>query len=201
MMKILLATTNKGKIREISRILRGLSLDIVSLRDIENIKPAKETGKSFTANARIKAKVYFRQTRYRTLAEDSGLQVDCLGGKPGILSARYAGPDATDADNVDKLLREMRGVKARDRTARFVSIIAITDGRRIWIAAGKCEGRIATRAAGQSGFGYDPVFIPEGHGTTFARLGPEIKNKISHRAQALAKARVTLERILAGRSR
>jgi XTP/dITP diphosphohydrolase len=98
-------------------------------------------------------------------------------------------------------LRELRGVKARKRTARFVSIIAITDGKRIWIAAGKCEGRIATKTSGKSGFGYDPVFIPEGYNTTFARLGPEVKNKISHRAQAIANARHILEKITAGRSR
>jgi XTP/dITP diphosphohydrolase len=199
--KLLLATTNKGKIRELSRILKGLPLEMLSLRDVPDFKPAKETGRSFTANARIKAKTYFRQTRFLTLAEDSGLQVDCLGGKPGIFSARYAGDDASDADNIRKLLRLMRDVKARERTARFVSVIAITDGKRVWIAAGKCEGRIATKPSGQSGFGYDPVFIPEGRNTTFARLGSEVKNKISHRAQALAKARHILEKKLAGRSK
>jgi XTP/dITP diphosphohydrolase len=200
-MKFLLATTNAGKIREFSRILKGLPLEVVSLRDIKDFKPAKETGKSFTANARIKAKTYYRQTRLLTLAEDSGLQVDCLGGEPDIRSARYAGDHATDGDNIRKLLRRMRGTKARDRTARFVSIIVITDGKRMWMAGGKCEGRIATRPSGESGFGYDPVFIPEGYNTTFARLGSKVKNEISHRAQALANARHILERIVAGHTK
>jgi XTP/dITP diphosphohydrolase len=195
--KLLLATTNSGKIREISRILKGLSLEEISLRDIENIKPAHETGKSFTANARIKAKTYFRQTRLLTLAEDSGLQVDCLGGEPGVLSARFAGKDASDSDNLKELLGLMRGVKTVDRTARFVCIVAITDGKRVWIVTGKCEGRIAAQPSGNSGFGYDPVFIPEGYNTTFARLGTRIKNKISHRAQALGRTRHILEKLLA----
>lgn len=195
-MKLLLATTNSGKIREISRILKGLSLEVISLKDLENIEAADETGKSFAANARIKAKTHYRQTRLLTLAEDSGLQVDCLGGEPGVFSARYAGEDASDTENLKKLLRLMRNVKAVDRTARFVCVVAITDGKRLWLATGKCEGRIAVRASGNSGFGYDPVFIPEGYNTTFARLGTNVKNKISHRAQALLRARRILERYL-----
>ena len=197
-MKLLLATGNSGKIREISRILAGLPLEIVSLKEFEDIVPASESGKSFVANARIKARAYYRQTRLLTLAEDSGLQVDILGGKPGCLSARCAGNGASDADNVAKLLRMMRGVEAKRRAARFVCIVAITDGKKIWIASGKCEGRIALRSLGQSGFGYDPVFIPKGYNTTFARLGVKIKNQISHRAQALERTRRILERMLVG---
>jgi len=193
--KLLLATSNAGKVREISRILSGLPLDIVSLREFEEIVPARESDKSFVANARMKARTYYRQTGLLTLAEDSGLQVDILGGQPGCLSARFAGNGASDAANVRKLLRLMLGVEAKRRTARFVCVVAITDGKKIWLSTGKCEGRIALRALGESGFGYDPVFIPNGYNTTFARLGGKRKNMISHRAQALERARHILERM------
>ncbi len=196
-MKLLLATGNPGKVREIAAILGGLQLEIVALAEFDNIVPARETGKTFAANARIKAKTYHEQTGLLTFAEDSGLQVDCLDGAPGYLSARFAGAASTDADNVNKLLRLMRGVKAPRRTARFVSVVVITDGKKMWTASGRCEGRISHRASGTSGFGYDPVFIPEGYGATFARLGAEVKNRISHRARALAEARGILERIVA----
>lgn len=195
-MKLLLATGNSGKIREISRALENLPLDLVSLKDFEKIVSVKETGNSFVANARLKARGYYRQTGLLTLAEDSGLQVDHLNGQPGCMSARFAGENATDLDNVRKLLRHLRGVSPKRRTARFVCVIVITDGKKVWIATGRCEGRIATRPSGKSGFGYDPVFIPNGYTATFAKLGPEVKNQISHRAQALRKARHILEGIL-----
>lgn len=198
-MKLLIASYNTGKIREISRILKGLPLEIVGLGQFKDIRPARETGRSFTANARIKTKTYGEQTGLLTLAEDSGLQVDCLGGEPGHLSARFAGENSSDTDNLRKLLRLMRGVKSSERTARFVCVAAIVNGEKMWIVSGKCEGRISLRASGNSGFGYDPVFIPEGYNTTFARLGMKKKNEISHRAQAFAKVRRILERILAER--
>ncbi|MBI5118421.1 RdgB/HAM1 family non-canonical purine NTP pyrophosphatase [Candidatus Poribacteria bacterium] len=195
-MKLLIATSNPGKVREITKILEGLPFEIVSLKNMKGVKSARETGKSFAENARLKATTYFRQTRLLTLSEDSGLQVDCLGGQPGYLSARFAAENASDSENVKKLLSLMRGVRADNRNARFVCAIAIADGRSMWLATGKCEGRIALRSAGHSGFGYDPVFIPEGHSRTFARLGAPVKNQISHRAQALKKARRILERLL-----
>jgi XTP/dITP diphosphohydrolase len=194
--KLLIATSNPGKVREITKILKGLSFEIVSLESMKGVKPARETEKSFAENARVKAATYFRQTGLLTISEDSGLQVDCLGGQPGYLSARFAAENASDSDNVKKLLRLMRGVKADNRNARFVCAIAIADGKSMWLATGKCEGRIAQRSAGNCGFGYDPVFIPEGHNRTFAHLGAEVKNQISHRAQALKKVRRILERLL-----
>ena len=194
-MKLLLATNNRGKIREISEILKELPFETVGLGDFKGIVSARETGKSFAANARIKARAYYRQTGLLTFAEDSGLEVDYLGGAPGHLSARFAGENASDADNLKKLLRLLRGIKAPHRAARFVAVVAITDGKNMWTASGKCEGRIAWHAAGASGFGYDPVFIPTGYKTTFARLGDEIKNSISHRSRALARARRILEQI------
>jgi XTP/dITP diphosphohydrolase len=195
-MKLLLGTSNAGKVREISSFLKNLPVEVVSLKDFKDIQPAVESGKSFLANARSKAQTYNRQTRLLTLAEDSGLQVDFLDGLPGSLSARFAGEGATDKENVQKLLREMRKAKKGRRSARFVCVAAVTDGRRMWIATGKCEGRIASRPIGNSGFGYDPVFIPNGFPTTFARLGENIKNQISHRARALQKVRHILETLL-----
>ncbi|RJP66749.1 MAG: RdgB/HAM1 family non-canonical purine NTP pyrophosphatase [Candidatus Abyssobacteria bacterium SURF_17] len=195
-MKLLLATGNRGKVREITEMLRDLPIEIVSLREFPHVTPPVESGKSFAANARIKAETYFRQTGLVTLAEDSGLRVDYLRGQPGIFSARFARDGATDAENVRKLLRLLRGVKTGKRTAHFMCAVAIVDGKNLWTAVGKCKGRIAARASGRSGFGYDPIFIPKGYRTTFARLGEEAKNKISHRARALRKARAILERLL-----
>ena len=195
-MKLLLATNNRGKIREIAGMLEEFPIETIALGEFKDIVPACETGKTFTANAKIKARTYFEQTGLLTFAEDSGLEVDHLGGAPGYLSARFAGEDCTDGDNVRKLLRLLRGVRAVDRTARFVCVVAITDGNKIWTATGKCEGRIAHRPSGTSGFGYDPVFIPTGYSTTFARLGVKVKNTISHRSRALPKARRILERIV-----
>lgn len=186
-MKLLLGTKNRGKVREISKVLKDLPLEVVGLRDFKDIIEPAETGKSFAANARIKAKAYNQQTGLLTLAEDSGLIVDCLGGVPGVLSARYAGDGASDIENTRRLLREMRNVKSAKRTARFVCVIAITDGITLRIASGKCEGKIALRPIGSSGFGYDPVFIPEAYRTTFAKLGTGVKNEISHRGRALQK--------------
>jgi XTP/dITP diphosphohydrolase len=147
-LKLLLASSNRGKIREIARMLEGLPIDIRALDQFQEIIPARETGKTFAANAKIKAKSYFEQTGLLTFAEDSGLEVDHLDGAPGCLSARFAGENCTDGDNVRKLLRLLRGVRAANRTARFVCVAAITDGSRIWTATGKCEGRIAHRPSG-----------------------------------------------------
>ncbi len=199
-MKLLIATSNAGKTREMSRILKGLPIETVDLREFTDIVPARETGKSFAANARIKVKTYYRQTGLFTLAEDSGLQVDYLDGEPGYRSARFAGTDASDDENLRELLRRLTGVRAAERTARFVSVMALTNGQKVWIASGQCHGRIALRPSGKSGFGYDPVFIPDGYNTTFARLGAKIKNEISHRAEALGKTRHILERLLAENS-
>ena len=139
-MKLLLATSNRGKIREIADMLEGMPFETVALGDIPNITPAVETGKTFAANAKIKAKAYFEQTGLLTFAEDSGLEVDWLDGAPGVFSARFAGENCSDDDNVRKLLRLLRGVRAADRTARFVCVVAITDGEKMWTATGKCDG-------------------------------------------------------------
>jgi XTP/dITP diphosphohydrolase len=156
----------------------------------------EETGATFSENARLKAHSIARWSGEWVLADDSGLEVDALGGAPGVYSSRYAGPGAGDADRVAKLLEAMREIPPEQRTARFrcVAAIAAPDGR-IWTADGTCEGVIATEPRGEHGFGYDPVFYLPPYQATMAELAPEVKNRISHRAHALAAALVVLRRL------
>ncbi|MDK2810600.1 MAG: XTP/dITP diphosphohydrolase [Petroclostridium sp.] len=185
-MRMVVATKNKGKIKEITEILQDLGIQVVS-QDELNIKiDVVEDGTTFEENAVKKASEIMNISKEITLADDSGLEVDYLNGAPGIYSARYAGPNATDYDNNNKLLKALEGVPFEKRTARFVCAIAAVfpDGRKI-VARGECEGIINFQPAGQNGFGYDPLFyIPE-YGMTMAEIDPQLKNKISHRAKAL----------------
>jgi len=187
---LLLATFNQGKRRELRQLVAELPLLICDLNSFPSIRPVPETGETFLENARLKAIGYSRQTRLLTLADDSGLEVDALGGAPGVRSARYSHEGAADADRTSKLLSELSGVRAGQRTARFVSVIAIAgeDGQIIHVSKGTCEGRVAEAPKGLGGFGYDPIFIPEGLDQTFAELQTEVKNRISHRAVAFAGA-------------
>ena len=193
-MKIFIATRNKDKIKELKTYLEGLNIDILSYDDIENLPETVEDGKSFKENAVKKATELARATGILTIADDSGLIVDALDGRPGILSSRYAGENATDKENNQKLLDELRDVSEENRTARFVCNIAIADpGGLIKVVEGICEGRIATEERGNEGFGYDPLFIKNEYNKTFAELGLDIKNRISHRALALEKAVLVIE--------
>ena len=187
-----MATRNPGKIRELQDLLQDLGVTLLSLADFPHLPEIPEDGATFQENAAIKARAVSRLTGRPALADDSGLAVDALGGRPGVYSARYA-QDRTapqppgDADNWRKLLDEMVGVPWEQRGARFVCEIALAlpDGR-LFRAHGECEGRIAQEARGNAGFGYDPVFwVPE-FSATMAQVGPEVKNRISHRARALA---------------
>jgi len=195
MPKLLLATTNQGKANEYRFLLSGLPFDIVTVID-ENIEyNVEENGTSFEDNARIKATEYAGTSGLITLADDSGLEVDALGGEPGIYSARYAGEDASDSDRIKYLLDKLREVPWEKRTARFKCAIAVAlpEGQ-VEICTGECNGIIALGAKGDRGFGYDPVFyIPE-LDNTMAELPLEVKNKISHRAVAAQKAYRILER-------
>ena len=184
---ILIATNNKGKVAEFKSLLADLPLTLKSLADYKLIKEVAETGKTFAENAEIKAKSYALQTNCRTIADDSGLQVDALDNAPGVFSARFAGATATDVENNEKLLNALTARK--NRKARFVCVIAVSDanGKIIHRAGGICRGGISLQAAGNNGFGYDPVFIPEGFEKTFGELSGEIKKKISHRAKATRK--------------
>ena len=189
-MKLLIATHNPGKVREYQELLAGLPLELTCPAqeglDIE----VAETGESFAENARLKAAAYARASGLVTLADDSGLEVDALGGEPGIHSARYAGTGASDEDRYQLLLAKLQEVPWEERTARFRCVIAVaTPDGQFHTAEGTCEGIIAFEPKGEHGFGYDPVFYFEEYGKTMAELPPETKNKISHRARAAQGAR------------
>ena len=186
-MKLVLATKNKGKVREISDFLAPHGFEVVSINDFPDIEEIEENGETFRENAIFKATRAYELTGIMSLADDSGLEVDHLDGAPGIHSARFAGEEKDDRANIVKLLDLLAGVPVERRTARFRCLMAIadTDGW-VYIAEGACDGVIAGEPRGEGGFGYDPVFYLPEYGKTFAELDPEIKNKISHRAQALA---------------
>ncbi|MBI3834251.1 MAG: XTP/dITP diphosphatase [Planctomycetes bacterium] len=186
-MKLLIATSNRGKLREIDAVLAGNSLELKTLADFPGLSEVIENGDTFEANACKKASHYASLTRLITLADDSGLEVDALGGAPGVYSARYAGIQGDDAANNAKLLRELQGVSAERRAARFRCVVALADSTGILAtASGKIEGRILEAPRGVNGFGYDPLFfIPECN-KTVAELPPDVKNQISHRGRALA---------------
>lgn len=189
--ELLLATSNTGKVRELAQLLEGLPVKLHHLSEFEPVTPVEETGETFDDNASLKAIFYGQRTGLLTLADDSGLEVDALGGAPGVRSARYAGADATDGQRVARLIEELTGSGYDARRARFVCVLALFDPAtaRIRTFHGVCAGRIATSARGSQGFGYDPVFVPEGYDLSFAELPTEIKQRISHRARALAAAR------------
>jgi XTP/dITP diphosphohydrolase len=188
-MQILIGTKNAGKIKELKNLLAGLPIDLRSLNEFENVIEPKETGATFAENAALKAVSYAQQTGLAALADDSGLEVEALGGAPGVFSARYAGERASDAEKISKLLREIKDSESENRSARFVCAIALTgeNGEIIFQTEGICNGKIALAAKGQNGFGYDPVFIPDGFDQTFGELSGEIKSRLSHRARAIEK--------------
>ncbi len=200
-MKILLATKNRGKIEEFGRLFEEFGHEVVSLLDLGEIPSVEEDGATFEENAIKKAKGYAEATGMAALADDSGLEVDALGGAPGVYSARYAGPSATDADNNRKLLKALEGVPEPERTARFRCVLALylPDGRLI-TAHGTCEGLIALEPKGEGGFGYDPIFFVPSKGRTMAELSPEEKNAISHRGRAIERLRPALTEFFKGRT-
>jgi XTP/dITP diphosphohydrolase len=188
--ELLVATGNAGKVRELSSLLADAPLRLRLLSDFPDTPEAVETGKTFAENAAIKAIHYSTRSGLLTLSDDSGLAVDALGGAPGVYSARYGGTQATYAERMARLLGELAATGDDERRARFVCVIALADPKTgaLDTFEGTCEGRIAQAPRGTGGFGYDPVFIPEGHEQTFGELPDEIKQNISHRARALAKA-------------
>jgi len=191
--KLLIGTNNPGKLAEYRTLLRGIPFDIVNPRDIGITADIKETGKTFTENACLKATTLAKQTGLLTLADDSGIEVDALGGEPGVMSARYAGENATDSDRVKFLLNKMRNVPWEKRTARFRAVIAVaTPEGRTYLAAGECQGYVASEPRGDNGFGYDPVFFVPELGKTMAELPPAEKHRLSHRGRAAVTAREIL---------
>ena len=192
---LIIATRNPHKTREIQRIL-GSDYAIRDLCEYPEIPEAVESGRTFEENAILKAIAASEQLPGLIVADDSGLEVDLLGGGPGIYSARYAGQNASDKQNIDKLLGELArtGSKEDERRARFRCVLAhARDGRILGIFQGIVEGTIADQARGERGFGYDPIFIPEGFKQTFAQLPAEVKDSISHRARAIRSLRAELD--------
>ena len=184
--KIVLATGNPGKVREMQRILGEFDVEVVPQSEMD-VGDADETGNSFVENALIKARHAAMLTGLPAIADDSGLVVDALDGRPGVYSARYSGANATDDSNIDKLLRELRGVADEQRTAAFhcCAVYVSADDSTSLIAEGRWKGRILDERRGDGGFGYDPVFFDPECGSTAAELEPELKNARSHRGQAL----------------
>ena len=187
--QVVLGTKNQDKLRELQLLLKRSRIQVLSLKDFPRCVEPKEDGRTFEANARKKAFFYSKHTKLPVLADDSGLVVNALKGKPGVYSARFAGDNCTYADNNQKLLGMLKNVQRIKRKARFVCVMALyDDGKFVKTVRGECGGRIAFESRGKNGFGYDPVFIPKGFSKSFAELPLNIKNKISHRGKALRAA-------------
>jgi XTP/dITP diphosphohydrolase len=188
-MRLLIASHNQGKVKEFQQLFTDFPLEIISLDDAGIEWNVDENGKTFDANARLKAEAYGIAAGLATLADDSGLEVDALGGEPGVLTARFGGPGLTPQDRNELLLEKMKSVPDGRRQARFLCAIALAwPGKAIQSVAGICEGEIAQGPKGEGGFGYDPIFFLPEFGCTMAELPAEIKNRVSHRARAVAAA-------------
>jgi XTP/dITP diphosphohydrolase len=195
-MQLLIATHNRGKLREYTELLAGLPFELLTLDDVGIDQDVEETGATFSENARLKSENYARQSGLLTLADDSGLEVEALRGEPGVHSKRYAGDGKTDAERNQFLLAKLREVPREKRGARFRCAIAIADpGGHSWSSEGMCEGEIAFEPRGELGFGYDPLFIMREGGMRMAELATDEKNRVSHRARAARGARVILREL------
>ncbi|NLW22643.1 MAG: XTP/dITP diphosphatase [Tissierellia bacterium] len=196
--KLVLATGNPNKIEEIRDILKELPIEVLSKEDVglKNID-IEEDGNTLEENAIKKARAIANEVEGMVMADDSGLFVDFLGGAPGVHSARYSGENSTDEENNRKLLEELKGVPMEKRGASFKAVMAlVTEEGKIITVSGECRGTIAFEARGKEGFGYDPLFIVDGYDKTFAELGEEVKNKISHRAKALDQLKKEITKLL-----
>ena len=199
--KIVLATRNEDKVREIGDILSSLSMELLSLKDVPDIGEIEEDGTTFLENARKKAMTVWEHTGLPSLADDSGLEVEALNGRPGIMSRRFAGPGATYADNNVKLARLMKDIPRDARGARFVCVAALVmPGGNARFTEGELRGYIAEEPSGEGGFGYDPLFFLPEYGKTVAELEAGVKNTVSHRAKAMAAMREVLAAIVSGAS-
>ncbi|MCL0091267.1 XTP/dITP diphosphatase [Dehalococcoidales bacterium] len=196
MVKLLLATNNQGKVREYKSLLHNLPVELVTLAEQGITTVVNEVGGSLEENAKLKATLLAVRSQLLTLADDSGLEVDALGGKPGQLSAHYAGEGASDRENVNYLLEQLKGVPWSERLARFRCVIAIaTPEGKVEFCSGECQGFITLEPRGEHGFGYDPIFYLPELDKTMAELPLEVKNQVSHRGQAARKIAQVLERL------
>ena len=184
--RLLIATTNPGKLREFNDLLAPLRLPLLSLTDAADISEPEETGSTFLENAKIKASSYARQTGEWVIADDSGLEIDHLGGAPGVHSARFAGASSSYEEKMRSVLQQLDGIDPKNRGARFVSVIALADpgGKIAFTVEGACEGSISFEPRGSNGFGYDPIFIPCDFDRSFGEMSDEEKRALSHRGKA-----------------
>ena len=195
-MKIILATHNRDKEKELQISLKGMNIEVISLFDFPEIGDIEETGTTLLENSLLKSRLVFRKTGIPTIADDTGLEVDFLNGAPGVYSARYAGNNVSYKDNVNKLLIELEGIPSEKRTARFRTVITFVDENQELSTEGHIDGVISKSIKGDGGFGYDPIFFVPHLGKTFAELSSIEKNKISHRGIALQKLRKILINVL-----
>jgi XTP/dITP diphosphohydrolase len=194
-MKLLLATRNQDKIKEIKAVLKNTDLEFLTLEQVAPKLIIPENARTLEANARKKASLAMQSTQLPSLAEDTGLEVFALEGAPGVYSARYAGPKAKYEDNVNKLLQKMESIPPNQRKARFRTIFILAiPGRKTYQFQGICNGEITTKPKGKSGFGYDSIFKPTGYRMTFGQMSIKMKNRISHRAKALRKVKIFLNK-------
>lgn len=195
--KVVIASRNAHKIREMGEILAGVQVELLSLLDFPGLSQIEEKENSFEENARCKALAAARATGLWAISDDSGLEVDALGGAPGVLSSRFAGAEASDEDNNQKLLAALKGVAYNCRRARYRCVVALVDARRVLLTAGgSVEGVILPAPRGRGGFGYDPLFYYPPFGKTFAEISAARKHQVSHRGKALRLLRKRLERLL-----
>jgi XTP/dITP diphosphohydrolase len=196
---IVIASRNEGKIKEIKNFLHGLDVELLTLSDFPDMPAIVEDGKTFEENAMKKAKTVFEHSKLTTIADDSGLEVKYIGGEPGVNSARFAGDNATDQQNNEKLLGLLKDIPMDDRKARFKCVLVLYNSLyNNLVFEGKCNGYIIDEPKGELGFGYDPLFVPEGFNKTFGELDLVTKNKISHRGKALNSLRLYLEKVPVG---
>ncbi|MDE2485144.1 MAG: RdgB/HAM1 family non-canonical purine NTP pyrophosphatase [candidate division NC10 bacterium] len=195
-MQLVLATANAGKIREIVTILSDLRISFLSLASLHGYMPPVESGVTYAENAAVKAKAVAALSGCWALADDSGLEVEALGGQPGVYSGRYLSPTATDWERNQRILELLEGIPLSQRGARFQCAVAVAGpGGELTLAYGSCDGVIAEAPSGDSGFGYDPIFVVPDFGVTMALLPPDVKNRISHRARALENIKPLLQRL------
>ena len=194
--KLLLATNNTGKVKEYRNLLQGIPFELVTPKEMGILMDVEENGTTYEENARLKACLLSRRSGLLTLADDSGIEVDALDGEPGVMSARYTGETASDAERVNYLLSKLKDIPREKRTARFYCLIAIAqpDGQ-VQYCDGECKGIITFKPQGENGFGYDPIFFFPERGKTMAQLPLEIKNQISHRGRAAQKVRLLLNKM------
>ncbi|MFU0791917.1 XTP/dITP diphosphatase [Virgibacillus proomii] len=194
MKRVIIATKNEGKATEFKELFRAYQIQAVSLNDLKELPDVEETGSTFEENATLKAETIASLLSLPVIADDSGLVIDALDGRPGVYSARYAGEEKNDQANIDKVLSELKDIPENKRTAKFVCVLAFAKpGMETMLYKGYCHGRIANSPIGTNGFGYDPIFIPHASQLTMAQLTQEEKNAISHRHHALQQLETSLK--------